>query len=119
VDLQIPRLGFMEDLADVVYRTLDGPGPPEGSDASISIGAGPGSSRSFAHGGSSKTGDPVTAWSGGLVVASGDWDPAAATTPGSSAGPGTLTHWQRSSRAHVARVGPATRLPAPFSRLLR
>jgi hypothetical protein len=29
----------------------------------------------------------MTAWLGGLVAASEDWDPATATTPGSSAGP--------------------------------
>jgi hypothetical protein len=38
---------------------------PEGSGASICIGAGPGSSWHFAPGGSSELGDPVTPWSGG------------------------------------------------------
>jgi hypothetical protein len=35
VDLQIPCLGFVEDLADVVYRTLDGPDPPRGGSARL------------------------------------------------------------------------------------
>jgi hypothetical protein len=30
VDLQVPRLGFVEDFADEVHRTLDGSGPPGG-----------------------------------------------------------------------------------------
>jgi hypothetical protein len=28
MDLQVPRLGHVEDLADVVHRSLDGPDPP-------------------------------------------------------------------------------------------
>jgi hypothetical protein len=57
VDLQVPSLGLVQDLTDVVHRTLDGPDPPGGgSDASISIGAGTGSSRSFAS-------DETSAWS--------------------------------------------------------
>jgi hypothetical protein len=63
---------------------------PEGSGVSISIGAGSGSSRSFVPGGSSEVGDPGTIWSGGPVVASGDWDPAAVIAPGSSTGPGSM-----------------------------
>jgi hypothetical protein len=50
VDLQVPDLGLVEDLADLVHRTLDSPDPPEVSGASISIGAGLVSSRSFASG---------------------------------------------------------------------
>jgi hypothetical protein len=30
VDLQVPCLGLMEDVADVVHQSLDGPNPPEG-----------------------------------------------------------------------------------------
>jgi hypothetical protein len=30
VDLQVPGLGLVEDLTDVVHRTLDGPNPPGG-----------------------------------------------------------------------------------------
>jgi hypothetical protein len=77
----------VEDFADVVHRTLDGQDPPRGSGASISIGAGPGSSRPYAPGGSPETRDLMTAWSWGPVVASEDWDLAAATAPGSSGGP--------------------------------
>jgi hypothetical protein len=44
MDLQVPYLGLVEDFADVVHRSLDGLDLPEGSGASISIGAGLGSS---------------------------------------------------------------------------
>jgi hypothetical protein len=46
VDFQISCLGFVEDLADVVHRALDGPDPPGGGGfgASSSIGSGSGSS---------------------------------------------------------------------------
>jgi hypothetical protein len=30
VNLQVPDLGLVEDLADVVHQTLDGPDPPGG-----------------------------------------------------------------------------------------
>jgi hypothetical protein len=46
MDLQVPCLGLVEDFADVVHQSLDGPDPPEGGGfgASISIGVGSGSS---------------------------------------------------------------------------
>jgi hypothetical protein len=47
VDLQVPCLGLMEDLADVVHWMLDSSDPPgggRGSGASISIGVGSGCS---------------------------------------------------------------------------
>jgi hypothetical protein len=44
MDLQVPGFGLMEDFADVVHQTLDGPHPPGGSGASVSIGIGLGSS---------------------------------------------------------------------------
>jgi hypothetical protein len=92
VNLQVPDLGLVEDLADVVHQTLDGPDPPGGgggSGVSISIGAGPGSSRSFASSDTSEVQDPMTAWSCRSAAASGDWDPAAATALGSFIGPGS------------------------------
>jgi hypothetical protein len=30
MDLQVPCLGLVEDFADVVHQSLDGPDPPEG-----------------------------------------------------------------------------------------
>jgi hypothetical protein len=45
MDLQVPCLGLVEDLTDVVHRALDGPDPPRGgggSDASLSMGLGAG-----------------------------------------------------------------------------
>jgi hypothetical protein len=86
VDLQVPCLGFVEEFVDEVHRTLDGPSPPGGSGASISMGAGLGSSCPFASGGSSEPGDPVTPWPGGAMAASEDWDPAAASASVSSVG---------------------------------
>jgi hypothetical protein len=65
VDLQVPGLGLVEDLADIVHRTLDGPDPPRGSGASISIGAGPGSSRPLASGETSEVRAPRLSGHGG------------------------------------------------------
>jgi hypothetical protein len=62
---------------------------PRGFGASISIGADLGSSQSFVFGETSKVRDPMTAWSWGPAVASGDWDPVVTTAPGSSTGPGS------------------------------
>jgi hypothetical protein len=61
VDLQVPGLGLVEDLTDVVLRTLDGPNPMGGSNASISIRAGPGSSQSFASGETCEVRGPMIA----------------------------------------------------------
>jgi hypothetical protein len=89
VDLQVPGLGLVEDLADVVHRMLDGPDPPGGSGASIFIGAGPGSSQCFASGETFEVRGPTTAWSWGPTTTSRGWDPAIATAPGSSTGLGS------------------------------
>jgi hypothetical protein len=74
----------MDDLADVVHRTLDGPDPPGGSGASISIGAGLGGSQSFVSGEAFEGRGLTTVWSWRPVAASRDWDPAAATALASS-----------------------------------
>jgi hypothetical protein len=79
----------MDDLANVVHRTLDGPDPPGGSGASIFIGAGLEGSRSFVSSEASKGRGPTTIWSWRPAAASGDWDPAAATALGSSTVPGS------------------------------
>jgi hypothetical protein len=69
VDIQEPGLGLVGDLTAVVHQTLDGPDPPEGFSASISIGAGLESSRSFASGETSEVRDPTTARSWGPTAA--------------------------------------------------
>jgi hypothetical protein len=75
VDLQIPHLGLVDDLADVVHQSLDGPDPPRGgASVSISMGLGSESSRSSRSGGTSEVQDPVTVWSSGPEVASGSWN---------------------------------------------
>jgi hypothetical protein len=50
-----------------------------GCGASISMGAGQGSSWPFVPARSTEPGDLVTPWSGGPMAASRDWDPAAAS----------------------------------------
>jgi hypothetical protein len=77
VDLQIPCLGFVEDLTDVVHRALDSPDPPGGGGfaASSSIGSGSGSSRSTGSGGTSEVQAPVTVLPRGSDAVSGGWDP--------------------------------------------
>jgi hypothetical protein len=71
VDLQVPCLGLIEDLADVVHRSLDGPDPPRGSGASTSIGASSRSSQCTGPGGTFEVWDPTTIWSWGPKAASG------------------------------------------------
>jgi hypothetical protein len=62
VDLQVPSLGLVEDLADVVHWTLDGSDPPGGGVRCVYFHwSGPGSSRSSVSGETSEVQDPMTA----------------------------------------------------------
>jgi hypothetical protein len=66
MDLHVPRLGLMEDIVDIVHRSLEGLDPlggGGGSGASIFIGAGSGSSQSSRSRGTSEVQDPTTVWS--------------------------------------------------------
>jgi hypothetical protein len=64
MDLHVPRLGLMEDIADIVHWLLEGLDPlGGGSGASISIGAGSGSSQSSRSRRTSEVQDPTTVWS--------------------------------------------------------
>jgi hypothetical protein len=106
----------VEDLADEVHRSLDDPGPFEGSGASISMGAGPASSWPFAPGGSSEPGDPMTPWSREPMAAFRDWDSAAASASVSSAG---RRSWDPdSSAAPGSSVGHGSRDPGPSAHKL-
>jgi hypothetical protein len=82
-----------------MVRTLLG-----GSDASISIGAGPGNSQSFASGETSKVRGPMTAWSWGPAMTSRDWDPAVEIDLGSSTGPGSRDPEQTAEEPPSSRV---------------
>jgi hypothetical protein len=73
--------------------------------------AGPESTQPFTPGRGSEPEDPVTPWSGGPMVATGDWDPVAVAAPGSSTGGGS---WDPNPpAAHGSSVGRGSRDPNP------
>jgi hypothetical protein len=73
--LQIPHLGIVEYLTDVVDRALYGLNPlGGGSSASTSIGSATKGSRSLGRAAASRSWDLVVPWSLGLKAASRSWD---------------------------------------------
>jgi hypothetical protein len=104
--LQVSCLGIMEDLTNIVDRSLYSPDPPRGYGASISIGSGV--EGSWPLGPEGTTGsrdlvacwlsgpevgfriwDPEASWSSGPEGASGSWDPMACWLSGPEVGSGS------------------------------
>jgi hypothetical protein len=73
---QLPCLGIMEDLTDVVYPALDSTDPPWGAVSLRSPGP------ELAHGGWEPVALPGPAWRSRARDASGSWDPAVTPTSG-------------------------------------
>jgi hypothetical protein len=72
----------MEDLTDVVDRSMYGLDPPRGSGGSISIGSGAEGSWPPGPDGTSGSWDPVACWLSGPEVGSEIWGPVASWSSG-------------------------------------